>query len=180
MSEQVAVIRDRDARRVARERPVERDGEVFGRPHLVGSVDLGSLGANAEWGPQGARIQDVALSIDSASAAVCEAAVQHIRKKLTKERDITSAQVGALERKIDDANARSSLIEAECAGLRSELVELRRAVQSLSAGQARRATQAAHKPKAAPKPNGKSPAAGSLPDFIIKAAKPSAGEVPAK
>jgi hypothetical protein len=126
MSDDGIVHKDHLNARAAAPKPKpEPDGLVFGRRHFPGSVDLAHAATLPEWAGQGARIMDVARTVDAASAALCEAMAEFMGKKLGRERKLTNGQIADVEKQLDDLRKRVSAAESESLDLRSLTAELR-------------------------------------------------------
>jgi hypothetical protein len=139
------IYKDRAGARIA---PEPKPKPLPSRTYLPGSVDLAHAASLPEWAAQPARIMDVAFTVDAASDAVIEAAVEFVNKKL-------AAQTARLENRFTDLSSRSALIELDCANLRATNAELRRDIAVLNArldvDQAQRAQRRPKPVKAAAK-----------------------------
>jgi hypothetical protein len=142
--------------------PAEPDG---GRTHLPGAVDLFSLGANAEWGPQAARIMDVAETVDVASAAICQVFVE----EMDAQRKIAAAEIAALDRRLALVELDNQALRAANDALKREVTLLGQCLDHDRALLARKAAPRSAAAKSKPKANGAKPPDGAtLPGFVTK------------
>jgi peptidoglycan hydrolase CwlO-like protein len=122
---------------------------------MTDAVDLAHAATLEEWADKAPRIKDVVKTIDETTAAITQAMVEYVTKKVTGlERKIT-----ALDAKVE----RIPTLELENANLHTEIAELKREIAAVDHKvELRTPTKRA---TAKPKPNGgtKSRDAATLP-----------------